>query len=149
KTELTERMKKMSDLQKHIIRDMHVLPEIDPKKEIRRSVDFLKDYLRRYPFLKTMVLGISGGQDSTLAGKLCQMAAEELRTETNDDAYRFIALRLPYGRQSDEEDAKKAIEWIQPDETLRIDIKPSVDACIHSVLDSGIQLSDFNEGNVK
>lgn len=30
----------MRDLQKEIIAYEHVLPEIDPEKEIRRSVDF-------------------------------------------------------------------------------------------------------------
>jgi NH3-dependent NAD+ synthetase len=34
-----------------------------------RSVDFLKSYLQTYPFIKSLVLGISGGQDSTLTGK--------------------------------------------------------------------------------
>ena len=32
----------MRELQKEIIAYEHVLPEIDPKKEIRRSIDFLK-----------------------------------------------------------------------------------------------------------
>ena len=36
----------------------------------------------KHPFLKTYVLGISGGQDSTLAGRLAQLAVEELRAET-------------------------------------------------------------------
>ncbi len=59
-------------------------------------MDFLKAYLRKHPFLKTYVLGISGGQDSTLAGRLAQLAVEEMRAETRDDSYRFIAVRLPY-----------------------------------------------------
>ncbi|ESC54206.1 NAD synthetase [Salmonella enterica subsp. enterica serovar Newport str. WA_14900] len=49
-------------------------------------MDFLKAYLKTYPFLKSLVLGISGGQDSTLAGKLSQMAIAELREETGDNA---------------------------------------------------------------
>lgn len=72
------------------------------EEEIRRSVDFLKSYLQTYPFLKSLVLGISGGQDSTLVGKLCQMAISELREETGNDALQFIAVRLPYGVQADE-----------------------------------------------
>ena len=87
----------MRPLQEEIVAYEHVLPEIDPKKEIRKSIDFLKDYLKENPFLKTYVLGISGGQDSTLTGKLCQMAIEEMREETEDDSYQFIAVRLPYG----------------------------------------------------
>ncbi|HBO88357.1 MAG TPA: NAD(+) synthase, partial [Streptococcus sp.] len=56
-------------LQETIINELGVKPTIDPKEEIRRSINFLKDYLKKHPFLKTYVLGISGGQDSTLAGR--------------------------------------------------------------------------------
>ena len=66
-----------------------------------------KSISSKNPFLKTLVLGISGGQDSTLAGRLAQLTMEEMRSETNDPNYQFIAIRLPYGEQVDEEDAKK------------------------------------------
>lgn len=71
-------------LQDDIIATLGVKPEISPAEEVRRSVDFLKDYLKQYPFLKSLVLGISGGQDSSLAGRLAQLAIEELRAETGD-----------------------------------------------------------------
>ena len=89
-------------LQEEIIQQLGVKPSIDPQEEIRRSVDFLKRYLKKHPFLKTFVLGISGGQDSTLAGRLAQLAMEEMRAETGDASYQFIAVRLPYGVQADE-----------------------------------------------
>ena len=57
-------------LQETIIDQLGVKPSIDPKEEIRKSVDFLKAYMLKHHFLKTYVLGISGGQDSTLAGRL-------------------------------------------------------------------------------
>jgi len=63
-------------LQEEIIQQLGVKSSIDPQEEIRRSVDFLKRYLKKHPFLKTFVLGISGGQDSTLAGRLAQLAME-------------------------------------------------------------------------
>ncbi|MDI5447492.1 NAD(+) synthase, partial [Salmonella enterica subsp. enterica serovar Anatum] len=87
-------------LQQEIIQALGAKPHINPEEEIRRSVDFLKAYLKTYPFLKSLVLGISGGQDSTLAGKLSQMAIAELREETGDNALQFIAVRLPYGVQA-------------------------------------------------
>ena len=65
-------------LQEKIIKELGVKPTIDAQEEIRKSVDFLKDYLKKYPFIKTYVLGISGGQDSTLAGRLAQIAMEEM-----------------------------------------------------------------------
>lgn len=93
-------------LQQEIIQALGAKPQINAEEEIRRSVDFLKSYLQTYPFLKSLVLGISGGQDSTLAGKLCQMAISELREETGNDALQFIAVRLPYGVQADEQDCQ-------------------------------------------
>ncbi len=66
-------------LQQQIIKALGAKPQINAEEEIRRSIDFLKSYLQTYPFIKSLVLGISGGQDSTLAGKLCQMAINELR----------------------------------------------------------------------
>ena len=83
-------------LQQEIIRELGVVPTIDAKAEIRNSIEFLKAYLQKNPFLKTLVLGISGGQDSTLAGRLAQLTMEEMRSETNDPNYQFIAIRLPY-----------------------------------------------------
>lgn len=139
----------MRPLQKEIIAYEHVLPKIDPQKEIRRSVDFLKNYLKANPFLKTYVLGISGGQDSTLTGKLCQMAITEMRKETADQSYQFIAVRLPYGVQADAADAADAVAFQQPDQDLIVNIKPAVDAMVASLTAAGEKISDFNKGNIK
>ncbi|MBO0474760.1 NH(3)-dependent NAD(+) synthetase [Enterococcus sp. DIV0840] len=139
----------MDSLQKVIIEELGVKPQIDPQEEIRKSIDFMKSYLYKYPFLKTFVLGISGGQDSTLAGRLAQLTMEEMRRETKDKAYQFVAVRLPYGEQADEEDAKKALDFIQPDVSLRVNIKPAIDACVISLEESEVSINDFNKGNMK
>ena len=136
-------------LQTEIIHELGVKPTIDPTEEIRKSIDFMKDYLKKYPFLKTFVLGISGGQDSTLAGRLAQLTMEEMREETKDESYQFIAVRLPYGEQADEEDAKAALDFIQPDVSLRVNIKPAVDAQVQVLSEAGVEISDFNKGNIK
>lgn len=136
-------------LQEEIVKALGTKPEIDPQEEIRVSVDFLKAYLKKYPFLKTFVLGISGGQDSSLAGRLAQLAMEEMRSETGDDAYRFVAVRLPYGEQADEADAKLALAFIQPDVSLRVNIKAPVDGQLAALEEAGIAVSDFNKGNIK
>ncbi|HER6798846.1 TPA: ammonia-dependent NAD(+) synthetase [Streptococcus pyogenes] len=136
-------------LQEEIIRQLGVKASIDPQEEIRKAVDFLKAYLRKHSFLKTYVLGISGGQDSTLAGKLAQMAIAELREEASDQAYQFIAVRLPYGVQADEADAQKALAFIAPDQTLTINIKAAVDGQVEALQAAGVEISDFNKGNIK
>ena len=136
-------------LQEEIIAQLGVKPIINPEKEIHKSVDFLKSYLRKHPFLKSYVLGISGGQDSTLAGRLAQLAVEEMRKETGDDSYRFIAVRLPYGVQADEADAQKALAFSQPDVSLTVNIKESADAMARAVEATEAKVSDFNKGNIK
>ena len=136
-------------LQETIIQQLGVNPVIDPEEEIRKSIDFLKDYLKKHSFLKTYVLGISGGQDSTLAGRLAQLAIEEMRAETGDASYQFIAVRLPYGVQADEDDAQRALAFIQPDVSLVINIKKSADAMTKAVEATGATVSDFNKGNIK
>ncbi|MDT2011806.1 ammonia-dependent NAD(+) synthetase [Carnobacterium divergens] len=139
----------MSNLQNQIITEMKVKSIIDPQEEIRMSIDFLKNYLRKYPFLKTLVLGISGGQDSTLTGKLAQMAITELREETGNSEYQFIAVRLPYGQQADEQDAMDAIEFMEADKIIRVDIKPAVDANMSVLMGVDVPVSDFDKGNIK
>jgi len=136
-------------LQTKIINETGVQPTIDPEEEIRKSIEFLKEYLYKNSFLKTFVLGISGGQDSSLAGRMTQIAMEEMRQETQDSDYHFIAVRLPYGTQADEEDAERAIEFIQPDTQIAVDIKPAVDAQVSSLETVGMSVSDFNKGNIK
>ncbi|KAF1300772.1 MULTISPECIES: ammonia-dependent NAD(+) synthetase [Enterococcus] len=136
-------------LQQEIIQQLGVQPQINPEEEIRKSVEFLKEYLRAYPFLKTFVLGISGGQDSTLAGRLAQLAMEEMRVETGDDSYQFIAVRLPYGEQVDEADAMAALAFIHADNELRVNIKEAVDAQVAALEAENISISDFNKGNIK
>lgn len=135
-----------------IIRELGVNPEIDPHKEIRARVDALKSYLF-YSNAKGYVLGISGGQDSTLAGSLAQAAVSELKAETSED-YKFIAVRLPYGAQKDEEDAQEALAFIKPDVSKVFNIKPAVDAveeeyCEDGKIDEKEYLTDFHKGNVK
>lgn len=135
-------------MQQHIIETTHVKPSINPAEEIRRRIDFLKAYVNRAG-AKGLVLGISGGQDSTLAGKLCQLAMEELREETSAD-FTFYAVRLPYGEQHDEADAKRALDFIRPDKTFTVNVKQAVDASANSFHEAtGLELGDFHKGNTK
>ena len=139
----------MRPLQKEIIEELKVLPEIDVQKEIRRSVDFLKNYLLKNQGLSTYVLGISGGQDSTLAGRLAQMAISELREETGEERYQFIAVRLPYGVQADESDAQLALEFVQADQTMTVNIEAATNAMVEAVEVNDIEVNDYHKGNVK
>ncbi|MGP4081882.1 ammonia-dependent NAD(+) synthetase [Pseudalkalibacillus sp. R45] len=135
-------------LQNEIIKELQIKPSILPEQEIERRVDLLKEYAKKTG-MKGYVLGISGGQDSTLAGKLAQVAVEQLREETGEN-YTFIAMRLPYGVQKDEDDAQNALDFIGPDQTVTFNIKEAVDASYRAFREGiGEELSDFLKGNTK
>lgn len=134
-------------MQNEIIKKLHVNSEIDVQKEIENRIGLLKDSLRKSG-LNCYVLGISGGQDSSLTGKLIQLAIDQLNVE-EDKKYKFIAMRLPYGIQQDEEDCELALNFIKPDETIVYNIKSSVDSHIREFENLGITISDFQKGNVK
>jgi NAD+ synthase len=139
----------MNKLQKRIIDEMKVSPTINARKEILRRVEFLKDYLRNHISLRGFVLGVSGGQDSTLASKLAMIAIDSLNKEIGENKYKFVAVRLPYGLQRDEKDCSDAINFISPSETITINIKPAVDASVESLKNAGVILNDFLKGNEK
>ena len=136
-------------MQQQIIEELQVLPTINVDEEIRKTIDFLKDYAKKYPFVKGFVLGISGGQDSTLTGKLTQMAVDELNEEAGEAKYSFWAVRLPYGVQADEQDCQDALDFIQPTMIYTVNIKGAVDASVKALADAGVELSDFAKGNEK
>ncbi|MEG9298974.1 ammonia-dependent NAD(+) synthetase [Mangrovibacillus sp. Mu-81] len=139
----------MDSLQKQIVEEMMVSQNINPKEEIRRSIDFMKSYLKKHSFIKSLVLGISGGQDSTLLGKLAQMAVNELNEETGSDEYNFYGVRLPYGEQGDAQDAIDAVEFINPSVSMTVNIQAAVDASYSTLKKAGIEMSDFVKGNEK
>lgn len=138
-----------AQLQQNIIKHLGTKPLIDPEQEVESRVEFLADYLRKTG-AKGFVLGISGGQDSTLAGRLAQLAVARVE-ETQ-----FWAVRLPHGVQADEDDAQIALDFIQPDHRLTVNIAPAtkeLDDAVATALgnsDNGeLNLGDFNRGNVK
>ena len=139
----------MSQLRAHIQQNLHVSPTIDPAAEVDKRVSFLADYLTTTG-LKGYVLGISGGQDSTLAGKMAQLAVEKVRAQGSASP-EFWAVRLPYGVQADEADAQAALAFIRPDHAVTINIKDSTDALSAAAADAlqRSELSDFNRGNIK
>ena len=135
--------KMIGEVQKHIIDTLGAQPSIDPNYEIRRRIDFIKKMVTG-SLRKGVVLGISGGQDSTLAGKLSQLAVDELNAEGYEA--KFVAVRLPYGEQRDGKDADDAIAYIQPTEARVVNIKEPVDALVGSHY---APVKDYHKGNVK
>ncbi|MGW5673629.1 ammonia-dependent NAD(+) synthetase [Streptomyces sp. NPDC003860] len=140
-----------TSLQRDIARDLQVSPSFDARQEIERRVAFLADRLTAAG-LRSLVLGISGGVDSTTAGRLCQLAVDRVRA-TGGEAT-FFAMRLPYGVQADEKDAQLALEFIRADRVLTVDVRPASDAALEAALAGGTAFRDANHqdfvhGNIK
>jgi len=143
-----------------IINEMKVLPQIDAAFEIKRRVDFIKKTLKTSG-LKNLVLGISGGVDSSTCGRLAQLAVTELNIEESNNTvtpYQFIAVRLPYTVQADEDDAQLALSFIKPSHCLTTNIADAADGIHHETLNALKQANiltategqiDFSKGNVK
>ena len=141
--------------QKFIVAAMKVLPEIDVEFEIKRRVDFIKDSLQASG-LDHLVLGISGGIDSSTCGRLAQLAIDELNSAGGN--YRFVAVRLPYATQADEADAQISLQFIKPSASVSVNVQPGTDAIHQSTMEALKQQGlheqsdsalDFARGNVK
>ncbi|MGW1791773.1 ammonia-dependent NAD(+) synthetase [Streptomyces tubercidicus] len=138
-------------LQQEIARDLQVTASFDAGQEIERRVTFLTERLTSTG-LRSLVLGISGGVDSTTTGRLCQLAVERARAAGHEAT--FYAMRLPYGVQADEKDAQRALEFLRADRELTVDIRPASDAALQAALDGGLVFrdahhQDFVQGNIK
>lgn len=137
----------MRQTQRMIIEQLGVRPDLDPAIEVERRVRFLIDYLRTSG-AAGYVLGLSGGVDSTLAGRLAQLAVEQIRAEGGEAT--FVGMRLPYRVQHDEADAVAAVRFVDADETLTVDIAPGVDGLNEQIRQAtGAALGDFTKGNTK
>ncbi|CAM3584052.1 NH(3)-dependent NAD(+) synthetase [Paraphotobacterium marinum] len=141
-------------IQTTIINEMKVLPNIDPKFEINRRIQFIKNMMLK-SHSEALILGISGGVDSSTCGRIAQLAIEQLNLEQNTNKYKFIAVRLPYAEQKDESDAQQALDFIQPSVIHTVNIHNATDALHAEVLNNfaNQQLDcskvDFVKGNLK
>ena len=136
----------MRNLQAQVIAELRVEANVEPAVETRRRIDFLKEYAR-VSGASGFVLGISGGQDSSLAGRLCQLACRELR-EAGSLA-QFVAVRLPHGVQADEADAQLALAFIEPDRSVSFNIERAVEGFEREFAESlGETMLDVTKGKV-
>ena len=140
--------------QHKIIASLNTLPTIDVAIEVSKRVEFLKHSLMTAG-AKSLVLGLSGGVESTTAGKLAQMACDQLNLQYQTNDYQFIAVRLPYGVQADESDAQLALDFIQPNQRLEINIDAMVKVLdlaakeLLALAEPNSHQLDFSRGNNK
>ncbi|MDP6190232.1 MAG: ammonia-dependent NAD(+) synthetase [Gammaproteobacteria bacterium] len=144
----------ISAAQAAIVATLQTQPVIDVNAEIKRRIDFIKNYLQ-FTGLTKLVLGLSGGIDSTTAGKLAQLACDELNAEHGTSVYEFIAMRLPFKVQADAADARLAADFIQPSQLLTVNVAAIVEgmdtACGDFLQSQNLSAHkcDFSRGNNK
>lgn len=139
-------------LQQQIISFLNIPNCFNVEQEINQRVAFLSDYLLNSN-IKNYVIGISGGVDSLAAGLLAKAAVKQLREQESFEA-NLIALRMPYGIQSDAQDAEDCIHLINPSNEYIINIKEATDLSMQQLISNKIEFdsdghADFNLGNIK
>jgi NAD+ synthase len=83
------------------------------------------------------------------------MACDQLNLQYQTNDYQFIAVRLPYGVQADESDAQLALDFIQPNQRLEINIDAMVKGLdlaakeLVALAEPNSHQLDFSRGNNK
>lgn len=139
------------EFQRAVVLALAVNPIFEADEEIEYRVAFLCEYLI-HSALNAYVLGISGGVDSAVAGRLTQLAVERARALGHQ--VRFVAMRLPYGFQTDEPDARRALSFIGADSVVTVNIKRPTDAMLIAMHEGRVTFEhpyheDFILGNIK
>ncbi|MDQ0060456.1 ammonia-dependent NAD(+) synthetase [Paenibacillus harenae] len=140
-------------LQREIIERLGVKPEIDPGTEIRKRVDFLKQYVKQSG-TTGLLIAISGGIDSAVATGLCKRATDELSEESGKE-YITLGVFQPYGDQTDIQDSYAVAEAFGLTHKVETNIGEAVDEIAieveHGFKSLGIprHLSRGGKGNVK
>ncbi|ANS76918.1 NAD(+) synthetase [Paenibacillus yonginensis] len=140
-------------LQQEIITKLGVKPSIDPAAEVRKRVDFLKDYVTR-SHTKGLLIAISGGIDSAVAAALCKQATDELTAENGEE---FITLGVfqPYGEQEDIEHSYSVAKKFDLKHVVETNIQEAVDEVALEVehglkkLGQSRHMTPQGKGNVK
>jgi NAD+ synthase len=119
-------------LQQFIIEDQNVKNLINPSSEYRARVNVMKAALKATK-RKGFVLDVDAEQGSVLSAHIAQQAITELRHETGDLRYLFLALYLPEGQPDAKEANDVAVlvrNFIKADEVIGSDIKENVQAVV-------------------
>jgi NAD+ synthase len=140
-------------MQQEIIAKLGVQPTIDVDQEIRKRVDFLKDYVLKTG-VKGLLIAISGGIDSAVATGLCKQATDEL-TEEQGTEYITVGVFQPYGVQVDIEHSYATANAFNLKHQVETNIEEAVDEIAlnteYAMKQMGVHkhISKEGKGNVK
>lgn len=140
-------------LQQDIIKRLGVKPAIDVDEEIRKRVDFLKEYVLNAK-QSGLLIAISGGIDSAVAAGLCKIATDELTRETGRE-YMTLGVFQPYGEQVDIADSYATAKAFNLTYTAETNIQEAVDEAATEVefsfkkMGKSRHMSKEGKGNIK
>ncbi|WP_159888286.1 ammonia-dependent NAD(+) synthetase [Paenibacillus puerhi] len=140
-------------LQQDIIAKLGVKPHIDVDAEIRKRVDFLKEYVNKAG-VDGLLIAISGGLDSAVVAGLCKRATDEL-TEEKGREFKTVGVFQPYGQQSDIADSYAVAEAFDLKYRVETNIEEAVNEIAleaeYGLKSIGVHkhLSRGGKGNVK
>lgn len=140
-------------LQQDIIAKLGVKPEIDADAEIRKRVDFLKEYVLKAG-VDGLLIAISGGIDSAVATGLCKQATDELTAEKGRE-YKTVGVFQPCGEQEDIADSYAVAEAFNLTYRMETNIEEAVNEIAleaeYGLKSIGVHrhLSQAGKGNVK
>ncbi|ALS24238.1 MULTISPECIES: ammonia-dependent NAD(+) synthetase [Paenibacillus] len=140
-------------LQEDIIAKLGVKPKIDADAEIRKRVDFLKEYVLKSG-VDGLLIAISGGIDSAVATGLCKQATDELTAEKGRE-YKTVGVFQPYGKQEDIDDSYAVAEAFNLKYRVETNIEEAVNEIAleaeYGLKSIGVHrhLSRAGKGNVK
>ncbi|MHA2856781.1 ammonia-dependent NAD(+) synthetase [Paenibacillus lautus] len=140
-------------LQEQIIAELGVKPTINVEEEVRKRVDFLKNYVKDSG-TSGLLIAISGGIDSAVAAGLCKRATDEL-TEENGKEYKTLGVFQPYGEQADISDSYATAKAFDLKYTVETNIEEAVNEVAleveHGLKNIGVHqhMSIPGKGNVK
>jgi NAD+ synthase len=140
-------------LQQEIIAALGVQPVIDVEVEIRKRVEFLKEYIRK-AHVDGLLIAISGGVDSAVTTALCKRATDELSAELGKQ-YITLGVFQPYAEQEDIADSYAVAQALQLTHVVETNIGDLVDEAALEVeyamkkIDLIRHMSRAGKGNMK
>lgn len=124
--------------QKHIIEALKTVPTVNTEVEINRRAKFLEDSIMASG-AKGLVLGLSGGADSTLAAFVARRAIDNLNLLFPNEFFILHAIMLPEKAfKSNDKDVKDAIavskNYVKFDDLLTIPIEKTKNSAIYEYI---------------
>ncbi|WP_028544685.1 ammonia-dependent NAD(+) synthetase [Paenibacillus taiwanensis] len=140
-------------LQEEIVKRFGVQPQINEATEVRKRVDFLKQYVKQSG-TSGLLIAISGGIDSAVAAALCKQATDELAAESGQP-YMTLGVFQPYGEQVDIADSYAVAEAFKLQHTVETNVQDAVNEIALETEQAFKQLGNYRhisipgKGNVK